>query len=77
MEGERVNSGSNTMDEMEQVIRIFPQKLREELRSARTGDFLGRGDPPSGRNAAFDAGRGERLVPGRWTAPEMASPQQL
>lgn len=39
MEGERVNSGSNTMDEMEQVIRIFPQKLREELRSARTGDF--------------------------------------
>ena len=39
MEGERRDSGRNAMDEMEQVIRIFPQKLREELRSARTGDF--------------------------------------
>ena len=34
MEGERRDSGRNAMDEMEQVIRIFPQKLREELREA-------------------------------------------
>lgn len=73
MEGERINNGSGIMDEVEQVIRIFPQKLREELYEARTGEFwaeeirLRAGQPllmrAEGKDWYLDNGQPRRWLP--------------